>query len=389
MKFEDAISKPLRDLFTRLPPVPAAMRKCKTIYEAVRASRGVRWGLPVKRDSAVTTWTLAALVSHEGSRRLLAKYIATELDGDKLYGFIAAAAGTAMGELDRLHGIKATLPKDRKRAFQQNKDAAIRSLKQARHHLAAIRCNPDLMQLLVHSKYELAYELVRDFSIDQHNRHLVRMELAQERLDADGVPPREQFVELINSGIFFSDDPVPKLDDLLQRAITIATDIPVPIPDRHGVRGRFLRRLYSELEGEPMAKVRIAFLSHASEAIFSEPVDKAQIRRMVRDIAEETAARDALLERVGLGKAWTESFLAEIVTRRDVSRQRRRNSQSSPEAIETPETSKQSRSGSGHCEKARNEPTSAKPARGTRRSPTLQRASASKGGVPAHRKKSE
>jgi len=58
--------------------------------------------------------------------------------------------------------------------------------------------------------------------------------------------------------------------------------------------------------------VRIAFLCNAANAVFAEAVDKAQVRRLVKDIAEAIATQNEKLEAIGLGKEWAESFLQEL-----------------------------------------------------------------------------
>lgn len=386
MKLEDELPLPLRELITTVERVPVPMHKCKTLYEAVRVSRGLAWPLPIKRFSALCTWTTAALLANDGSRRLLAKLIATtEVEGQRWRIQIGAGVKAATQELDRLHAIKKASAKDRKRTFQQHKDSAIRSLQQARHHLAAIGCKPQLPQLVDSQDFELFSNMVRDFSYDQHCRHQVRIELARRQLVDEDIPAEHQWAELIRRGAFFADDPLPSLDILLEQTIKIVSEKEPPSVDRHSVRGQFLRSLYSELEGTVIEHVRVAFLRHAADAVFSESMDKAQVRRLIKDIAQEIAARDARLDAAGMGREWAESFLRK--RKEDFSLQRARSSRSSPAEPAAKQTSRQSRSGSGRCEKVQNESASTKPSRGSRRPPVLRKAAAVERSLPADRKK--
>ena len=386
MKLEDELPLPLRELITTVERVPVPMHKCKTLYEAVRVSRGLTWPLRIKRFSALCTWTTAALLANDGSRRLMTKLITTtEVEGQRWRIQIGACVRAATEELDRLHANKKAATKSRKRTFQQHKDSAIRSLQQARHHLAATGCKPGLLQLVEGEDFELFSNVVRDFSHDQHCRHQVRIELARRQLVDEDLPAKHQWAELINRGVFFADDPLPSLDNLLEQAIKIVTVKEPPSVDRHSVRGRFLRSLYSELYGTTVEHVRVAFLRHAADAVFSESMDKAQVRRLIKDIAQEIAARDARLDAVGMGREWAESFLRK--RQEDFSLQSERSSRSSPAEPVAKQTSRQSRSGSGRCEKVQNESASTKPSRGSRRPPVLRQPAAAERSLPAHRKK--
>lgn len=382
---EDKLPIPLRELITTVERVPVPMHKCKTLYEAVRVSRGLAWALPIKRFSALCTWATAALLANDASCRLMRQLItSSDVEGESWRTQIGAGVQAAVVELDRLHVNKKVSARDRKRTFQQHKDAATRSLQRARHHLAAIGCKPRLLQLIDPNDHEMLLNSVRDFDWNEDRRHQVRMELARRQLVEEDVPTKHQWAELINRGAFFADDPLPSLDNLLQQAIKIAAEKEVPSIDRHSVRGQFLRSLYSELEGSSISNVRVAFLRHASDAVFSEPIDKAQVRRLIKDIAEGIAARDALLDSVGLGKKWAESFLRK--RQEDLSLQHKRSSRSSPQEPIPKQTSRQSRSGSGRCEKVQNESASIKPSRGSRRHPVLRKPAAAEGSLPADRK---
>ncbi len=386
MKLEDELPLPLRELITTVERVPVPMHKCKTLYEAVRVSRGLTWPLRIKRLSALCTWTTAALLANDGSRRLMTKLITTTgVEGQRWRIQIGACVRAAVEELDRLHANKKAAPKDRKRTFQQHKDSAIRSLQQARHHLASIECKPQLLQLVDSQDFELFSNMVRDFSYDQDCRHQVRIELARRQLVDEDLPAEHQWAELIRRGAFFADDPLPSLDILLEQTIKIVSEKEPPSVDRHSVRGKFLRSLYSELEGTAVEHVRVAFLRHAADAVFSESMDKAQVRRLIKDIAQEIAARDARLDAVGMGREWAESFLRK--RKEDFSMQRERSSRSSPVESAAEQTSRQSRSGSGRCEKVQNESVSTKPSRGSRRPPVLRKAAAVERSLPADRKK--
>ena len=385
MKPEDVLSKPLLELFKSVERVPAEMHKCKTLYEAVRVSRRLRWSLPIKRLGAVSEWASAKLVCHRLAYKQMSKLVTSELDGERWVAQIGGAVHVAMAELDRLDANKTrTSTKDRKRAFQQHQKSAIRSLQNAREELAAIGCNPRLLGLIDDEKYRPLRDVIRDLDWTEDRRHHLRLQSARRQLVEEGISQKHQWAELINRGMFFSDDPLPDLDNLLRQAITIATEVAVPSNDRHGVRAQFLRRLYSELEDTPIANVRIAFLSNASDALFAENVDKPQVRRLVKDIAEETAAMYSRLESVGLSKDW---FKALGQKKEDISLQSKRSLGSLPTETSGRNTSRQSRSGSGRCEKVQNESASTKPSRGSRRHQVLGKPAAAEGNLPADRKK--
>ena len=129
MKPEDVLSKPLLDLFKSVERVPAEMHKCKTLYEAVRVSRRLRWSLPIKRLGAVSIWATAALTQDEWGRRHMNRLVAQEVDAERWALQIGGAVHAAMVELDRLeaHKTRSSI-KDRKRAFLQHQAAAVRAL---------------------------------------------------------------------------------------------------------------------------------------------------------------------------------------------------------------------------------------------------------------------
>lgn len=382
---EDQLSKSLEDFFRSVERVPVEMHKCRTMYEAVRVSRRLNWSLPIMRLGAVSVWASAKLVCHKLASKQMNKLVSSELDSERWVAQIGGAVHVAMAELDRLDANKKkTSTKDRKRAFQQHQKSALRSLQNARVELAAIGCNPRLLGLIDDEKYRLLRDVIRDLDWTEDRRHHVRLESARRQLVDEGISRKHQWAELINRGVFFSDDPLPDLDNLLQRAIRIVTEVAVPSNDRHGVRAQFLRRLYTELEDTPIANVRIAFLSNASDALFAESVDKPQVRRLVKDIAEETAAMYSRLQSVGLSKDW---FKALGQKKGDISLQSKRSLRTLPTEPSGHDTSRQSRSGSGRCEKVQNESASTKPSRGSRRHPLLRKPAAAQGSLPADRKK--
>lgn len=383
---EDQLSKPLEEFFRSVERVPLEMQKCRTLYEAVRVSRRLKWSLPIKRLGAVSTWASAKLVSHKLAYRQMKKLISSELDGERWVGQIGGAVHAAMTELDRIDANKKTRIKDRKRTFQQHLNAAIRSLQNARMELAAIGCNPRLTRLIDDENFRPLRDVVSDFDWKEDRRHNVRLQIARRQLVDEGISRKHQWAELINRGVFFSDDPLPNLDNLLQQAITIAGEVAVPSSDRHGVRGQFLRRLYTELDDTSIASVRIAFLTNASDAVFAERVDKSQVRRLVKDVAEEKAAMYARLEAVGFTKDWFRTWGQK---KGDISLQSKSSAKSLPVAASGPNNSKQSRSGSGHCEKTQNESACASPRRRSHRTAGNRKPASTEGSLQTHRKKSE
>ena len=379
------LSEPLYELITSLDRPPVQMSRCKTIYEAVRVSRRLDWPLPIHRASAVSMWTTCALVADDKCRKHMTKLIVSEADGERWIMQIGGAVNAAIAELDRLHSIKTKPAKDRTRTFQQHRDAAVRHLRQARNHLSAIDCRPRLTSLIGEARYELILKAIRSLEWQEDRRQHVKVELARQRLVEEGVPVKGQWAELINRGEYFSDDPSPSLDHILGKAIDIAQKLEAKVPDRHSARGQFLRTLYEELEGTVVSNVRVAFLCHAAQAVFSEPIDKAQVRRLVKDIAEELAERNARLEAVGMGKEWAESFLREL--RGDTRLQQANNSRPSLGNTAADETFKQSRSISGRSEKVQHESVSTNPARRSSRTSTACKSSAVARSSPPHRKK--
>lgn len=380
------LSTPLYELLCSFQRPPVELHKCKTIYEVVKASRKLRWGLPINRFSAVCTWTTCALVADDKCRKHLTKLIANGLDGERWVKQIASAVHPVMQELDRLDANRMRRAvKDRTRTFLQHRDAAVRSLQNARAHLSVIECRLGIEALIDHADYELLHATVAKLANDLHGRHQVRIELARRQLVEEGVPTRDQWAELINRGVYFEKNPIPDMDFLLQRTIAFAAEMEAPGVDRHSVRGQFLRNLYEELEGTAISDVRIAFLCHAANAVFAETVDKAQVRRLVKDLAEEIAARNERLEAVGLGKEWRESYLQKL--RGDISLQGDRSSQSSPAPSSGRETFKQSRKVSGRSEKVQHESPSAHPARRSSRTSTAGKSPASARSSSPHRKK--
>lgn len=380
------LSTPIYELLCSLQRPPAELHKCKTIYEAVRASRKLRWRLPINRFSAVCSWATYVLVADDQCRKHLTKLIANELEGERWVTTIASAVNPVIQELDRLDAnrTKKTV-KDRTRTFLQHRDAAVRALQEARTHLAAIECKPSIQKLLDHSEYELLHAAIDELARDQHGRHQAGVELARRQLEEEGVPTRHQWAELINRGVYFQENPIPNLDFVIQAAIIFAAETEAPGVDRHSVRGQFLRSLYEDLEGTAIGNVRIAFLCNAANAVFAEAVDKAQVRRLVKDIAEAIATQNEKLEAIGLGKEWAESFLQEL--RGDTSLQGERSSQSSQAPSSGLETFKQSRKVSGRSEKVQHESPSAHPARRSSRTSTASKSRASARSSSANRKK--
>ncbi len=381
------LSAPICELLCSLTQPPAELHKCRTIHEAVRVSRRLRWVRKIHRLSAVSTWTTCTLVANDKCRKHLTRLITNEVDGERWVMHITSAVRPVMEELDRLDANRSTrTTKDRTRSFLQHRDAAVRALEKARTHLAAINCEPSIKELIDHPDYGLLQDAVAELVDEQYHRHQVRIELARRQLVEEGVPVKHQWAELINRGVYFQEGPVPHLDFLLQQAISFANETGAPGVDRHAVQGQFLRALYTELEGTGIGAVRIAFLCHATKALFGQEVDKAQVRRLVKDIAEETAARNAWLEELGFGNQGLESVLQHV--KGDLPLHAGDSSQSLPRLNSSRETFKQSRKVSGRSEKVQNESTSPHPVRRSTRPSTAGKSSASARSSSSHRKKS-
>ena len=379
---EQQVPPLLLGLITSVEPVPIAMHKCRTLYEAVRVSRGLKWVRSSRRLGAVSTWVTAALLSNQDSQRYLSKLVTDELHADRWLHTIFSAVHVAVDEIDRLHEVKGGNPKDRKRAFLQNQNEAVRSLAQAATALKALGCNPHLTELLCFPEAASVQEAIQDVSRRHDGRQRVREHLALQEIIRDGVPARERLAELVNRGVFSDGDPIPTLRQILLQAIKIATSLKFDAPDRHGVRGMFLRSLYSQLEGSVIERNRTAFLVHSAKAVFEEDIDKSHVRRLVRDIADEKAAMNEMFEDLNLGNEWIEALQRDCME--DNSLQPRRSSRSSPGGASVSETSPQSRNGSGDRGKAKNESVPAKP---SRRTASSRKPVAAQGSLPAHRKK--
>ena len=380
------LSAPLDELIRSLTQVPAELHKCRSLYEVIRASRELPWVRPLRRFSAVSTWVTCALVADDRCRKHMTKLVVNEAAGERWIQQIATAVHPVLDELDRLDGSRARrTTKDRTRAFLQHRDRAVRALNEARTHLAAIGCRPSLEELIKHADYQLLYDTVAELTYDHHRRHQFRIDLARQKLVDEGVQAKQQWAEFINEGEFFEAALTPDIDFLLHQTITLAAAQEAPEVDRHSVRGRFLRALYQVLEGTPIGNVRIAFLQHATQAVFSEEVDKAQVRRLVKDVAEEASARNEWLEEIGLGGEWAESFLRQA--KGDSSLQRGGNLRRSPGGLSAQETFEQSRRGSGRGKKAQDESAEITAARRSGRTATPKEPSAIARGPSADRKK--
>ena len=157
------LSAPIYELLCSLTQPPAELHKCRTIHEAVRVSRRLRWARKIHRLSAVSTWTTCTLVANDKCRKHLTRLITNEVDGERWVMQIASAVRPVMEELDRLDANQSTrTTKDRTLSFSQHRDAAVRALEKARTHLAAINCEPSIKELIDHPNYGLLQDAVAD-----------------------------------------------------------------------------------------------------------------------------------------------------------------------------------------------------------------------------------
>ena len=275
---DDDIPQNLRDYFAQKEQPPRAMLKCKTFYEAVRAAGTVNWHPRIKKYSALSAWATAALVVHKGTRHYIAKLIQDEATGFQWEKDHASAVCVATDELQR------DRKKDRKRKFEQDKNAAIKAIHELQSRLRALGYDPSVRELSESNDLRRFSDHMRQFESLAGNYSDAHARNARNAAVASGATATQAFMAAI-AGLKVEGWEMPHLDRLLQAAESQIEKRRAPTIDRHKARGLYLRALYCGLEHSEIASRRVAFLVHASKAVFGEDIDKRGVRRLIADHA--------------------------------------------------------------------------------------------------------
>ncbi|MGN6728464.1 MAG: hypothetical protein ACTHJG_01380 [Rhodanobacteraceae bacterium] len=272
---------------TNSPAIPPPMFKARTFYEAMRASEQVRWQRKIGRFQALHTWATIALIGDPRTRPYMARIIHDEQSGFHWTIRCGCATNWAMQELER------DRTRDRKRAFEQHRTATLKALTAAREHMAAMDCGLRLHDLLEGAESRKFRRVVERFSLEHTMQRGERMRLARERALKAGANSGEAFASAVEELLKFQGAKIPTLEDVLCAAEARLRRLPPLKPDRHTARAVYLRALFAALSDSPIASRRIAFLTHACDAVFGERIEKRAVRRLVEDFVANEKRRDA------------------------------------------------------------------------------------------------
>ena len=280
----DDIALPLLQWIERSTPLPPSLRSARTFYAVTRAANALAWKRQIDRFNALNTWSTIALIANPHTRRYMVRLITDESTG--LHWIIDTGHAVLWASNDLARAGKAS----HKRKFEQRRTAAVKALRAARENLVALEIDPSLRDLLTRPDQEGFRRCVEQFTQRDIRRRQAAAQKARAVLPAEATAGT---VFAVSFTAFLSESYRPHLADLLSQAEKYVADVPTPRTDRHGARAKYLRAMFTALRSSTIRARRVAFLGHASEAVFSERLEPRDVRKLVRDLIEEEKRIDA------------------------------------------------------------------------------------------------
>lgn len=280
----DDIALPLLQWIERATPLPPCMCSARTFYAVTRAANALTWKRQLDRFAALNTWATIALIANPHTRRYMERLITDESTGLHWIIDTGHAVRWALDDLARAGKVS------QKRHFEQRRTAAVKALRAARENLAALEIDPSLRDLLTRPDQEGFRRCVEQFTHRDMRRRQAAAQKARAKLPTDA-SVGTVFATSLTS--FLTKGYSPHLADLLSQAEKYMANVPTPRSDRHRARAQYLRAMFSALRFSTIRARRVAFLGHASEAVFGERLEPRDVRKLVRDLSEKERRTDA------------------------------------------------------------------------------------------------
>ena len=281
MDFIATIPQPLLHWIKAQRPLPLSLTKSRTFYEASRGALALQGRRELDHFVALHTWVTIALISDKRTRVYMAKLISDETEGFFWTVRFGAATRVAMEELTDIGASTSG------RLFKQRRDAVIEGLRKVRESLAKIEADFYLRDLLVARDVCKFQDAIDRFA----NSCLKRRRAAAYRARKEAVASGASELEAGAAALFemgkVSGDRSPRLSDILLAGETAVSEIGGRKVDRHGARSKYLREMFTCLQYTVVESRRIAFLTHASEVVFGEHMEKREVRRLVSDLMKD------------------------------------------------------------------------------------------------------
>lgn len=290
----DTIPRPLLQWIESQALLPEPMLVgIATFYEAAKAAQSIRWKRKLDHFSALHTWSTIALIADERTRKYMAELIHDEAEGLQW----TVRSGSATREaMDELNAVKATSPG---RLFRQRRDAALKGLRTARENLAALDADFFLRDLITSPDARKFRRAVEQFTHADFSRRRAIGLYARDQAISDGASTGQVMAASFSGLLKFHGNKVPDFSEIILAAEKNISVLPEPSADRHSARSKYLRALFSAMKYSVIESKRIAFVTHASFAVFGTQIEKRDARRLVADLIGEEKKWDKISAEMG------------------------------------------------------------------------------------------
>ncbi|MBS0556770.1 MAG: hypothetical protein JSR27_05080 [Proteobacteria bacterium] len=277
------------------------MFHAKTFDEAAKESRVAFWTRPgpsqsqlnnpkqqeFGRAKALHIWATCALLRHPRARSFMKTLLVDDVSILNWAFLHTDAMVETAREFDRIQNRKTNGDaRDRTRTFTQKRDAVVKALRNARQLIPEVSPHDFPLHVLLDGDQTKNFrDTLLQFQIDAWKRRRNKFMEASGREFTDDAPPEQQMLAVMNPLIESNGDVVPDLCSLLRSAEERVAKLKAPKAARYGADRVYLRHLFRRLGNWPVAIHRIAFLSHAGEAVFGKCIEKKDVRNFVADLA--------------------------------------------------------------------------------------------------------
>lgn len=259
-------------------PIIEELARCRTFRDAVSVAEKL-WNHEADRLIQLSLWTIQVLALDAKT----APFIRSLLDGDENKNLWTSwntnALKTALVEYHRQKKVETkhnkVYSKDRKTQFNQQKEAAYKSLLAARELIDKVKFHDALLPLIWETGAYMFFDHVAGF-------HRVKKESSTRFETKELSPNRRLAAHAVTAALYR----IPTLRDLLDAAARELEQISAPPVRRYDTRGVYLRTLFSNLKYSDIGADRVEFLTHVSRVVFGVAVQKKSLATTIKDLVD-------------------------------------------------------------------------------------------------------
>ncbi|UHQ19010.1 hypothetical protein LVB87_12575 [Lysobacter sp. KIS68-7] len=297
----DDFPEPFAKVLSLFSPSVLIAEDAMTFYDAVDLT--ARLNEP-DRSNVIHRWVLVALMRAPRTREMLMEVACTDMEWLYLAISMMRPVKSAIEAMPR----RKPTPNNRagdtkarkmiaspKRAFEQLRNRVVRMLRVLKKDKLVTNHQPGLAELLRSAGFVDYADAVKSVDLQRSLKEFELLRQMQQRGQS-----LSEYVRIDGPACIEIPRPAyphPTVIDLLaalERHFAEAEGAPV---SKHEPRGQFLREIYGVFARTVIADRRRAFLSHVSDAVFAEPIDKADIRTLVMDLRDQERQMGSMVAR--------------------------------------------------------------------------------------------